>query len=127
MIVRPAQDKDLPAILNIVERCGVKVDGLNYADWSGILLVAVRQSEVIGFISALPGKPYAVITEMGVLPEHQKSRAARELWQGVELLLRSLGVSAWAAFIGEKREVNETMPKLGAVETGTGRMWLRSF
>ena len=127
MIVRPAQDKDLPAILNIVERCGVKVDGLNYADWSGILLVAVRQSEVIGFISALPGKPYAVITEMGVLPEHQKSRAARELWQGVELLLRSLGIPAWAAFIGEKREVNETMPKLGAVETGTGRMWLRSF
>ena len=127
MIVRPALAKDLPRVVEIVERCGLSAEGVGYGDWSGVLLVAVRQSEVIGFMAALPGKPYAVITEMGVLPEHQKSRAARELWQGMEILLRSLGVTAWASYIGEKRDLNTTMPKLGAVDQGPGRMWLRSF
>ena len=91
MIVRPAQSKDIPAIVEIVERCGLGVEGLDYSEWSGVLLVAVRQSEVVGFINALPAKPYAVITEMGVLPEHQKGRAARMLIDGMDLLLRHLG------------------------------------
>ena len=127
MIVRPALAKDLPRVVGLVERCGLAAEGVRYTDWSGVLLVAERQGEVIGFISALPGKPYAVITEMGVLPEHQKGRAAVKLWESLELLLRSMGVTAWASYVGEKREVNEIMPKLGAVETGVGRMWLRSL
>ncbi len=127
MIVRPAQEKDLPTIVAIVERCDLKTEGLNYHDWSGILLVAQRQSEVVGFIAALPGKPYAVITEMGVLPEFQKGSAARRLLEGMELLLRSLGIKAWSAYIGSKREVNETMPKLGAVCTGEGKMYLKEL
>ena len=127
MIVRPARQEDIPAIVEIVERCGLGVDGLDYSRWTGVLLVCERQGQVIGFIAALPGAPYAVVTELGVLPEHQKSRAAFKLWEGMELLLRSMGVSSWAAFIGEKREVNETMPKLGAMCAGTGKMWLRSL
>ena len=127
MIVRPARPGDEPAIVEIVERCGLGVDGLDYSRWTGILLVAERQSQVVGFMAALPGAPYAVVTERGVLPEHQKSRAAVKLWEGMELLLRSMGVRAWAAFIGEKRDVNDTMPKLGAVCTGHGRSWLRSL
>ena len=127
MIVRPARQEDIPTIVEIVERCGLGVDGLDYSKWTGVILVAMRQDEVIGFVSALPGFPYAIITEMGVLPEHQKGRAAVKLWEGMELLLRSLGVSTWAAFIGEKRDVNEIMPKLGAVCAGTGRMWTRSL
>jgi N-acetylglutamate synthase-like GNAT family acetyltransferase len=127
MIVRPAQQKDIPAIVEIVERCGIGVEGLDYSTWTGVLLVAERGGQVVGFMAALPGSPYAVVTEMGVLPEHQKGRAAVKLWEGMELILRSMGVRAWAAFIGEKRDVNDTMPKLGAVETGAGRMWLRSL
>ena len=127
MIVRPARQEDLPAIVEIIERCGLGVDGMDYSRWTGVLLVAERQGQVIGFLAALPGAPYAVLTEMGVLPEHQKGRAAVKLWEGMELLLRSLGVSTWAAFIGEKRDVNEIMPKLGAVCAGTGRMWTRSL
>ena len=100
---------------------------MSYSDWSGVLLVAVRQGEVVGFIAALPGKPYAVVTEMGVLPEHQKGRAAVKLWESMELVLRHIGCSAWAAYVGSKREVNETMPKLGAQCTGDGKMYLRSL
>jgi hypothetical protein len=127
MIVRPAKDGDVARVVEIVERCGLAAEGLSYRDWSGVLLVAERQGEVIGFIAALPGKPYAVITEMGVLPEHQKGRAAVKLWESMELLLRSVGCTAWAAYVGDKREVNETMPKLGAVCTGEGKMYLRSL
>ena len=127
MIVRPMLAKDLPRVVDIVERCGLAAEGVGYTDWSGILLVAERQGEVIGFIAALPGKPYAVITEMGVLPEHQKGRAAVKLWESMELLLRSMGVTAWAAFVGDKRDVNDTMPELGCVHSGTGTMWLRSL
>ena len=127
MIVRPAQSKDIPAIVEIVERCGLGAEGVDYSEWSGVALVAVRQSEIVGFISALPAKPYAVITEMGVLPEHQKGRAARMLIDGMELLLRHLGCRAWAGYVGEKRDLDEMLTKRGAVSTGTGQMWLRSL
>jgi len=127
MIVRPARQEDIPAITDIVEQCGIKTDGLDYSHWTGILLVAERQAQVIGFIAGMAGHPYAIVTEMGVLPEHQKGRAAVKLWESLELLFRSLGVTAWAAFVGEKREVNEVMPKLGAVNNGHGTMWLRSL
>ena len=126
MIVRPAQSKDIPAIIEIVERCGLGVEGLDYSEWSGVLLVAVRQSEVVGFINALPAKPYAVITEMGVLPEHQKGRAARMLIDGMDLLLRHLGCRAWAGYVGDKRDMSEMLTKRGAecVASG-GSTWIR--
>ena len=127
MIVRPARQEDIPAIVEIVDRCGLASEGIDYSQWSGVIIVAVRQAQVIGFISALPAKPYAVILEMGVLPEHQKGRAAVKLWEACELILRHLGCPAWAAYVGDKREIKETMPKLGAVCTGDGTMWLRSL
>ena len=127
MIVRPAKTADLVAIVEIVDRCALRAEGLQYDEWTGVLLVAERQGQVIGFMAALPGKPYAVVTEMGVLPEHQKSRAAVKLWESMELLLRSLGCRAWTAYVGSKREVNETMPKLGCVSTGEGTMYLKEL
>ena len=127
MLVRPARPADLPHVVDIVERCGLAALGLVYTEWTGVLLVAERQGQVIGFMSALPGKPYAVVTEMGVLPEHQKSRAAVKLWESMELLLRSLGCTAWTAYVGDKREVNDTMPKLGCVSTGAGTMYLKEL
>ena len=127
MIVRPAKEADLPRVLDIVERCGLGVEGLDYSAWTGVLLVAERQASVIGFIAALPGKPYAVITEMGVIPEYQGSRAAVKLWESCELLLRSMGCPAWTAYVGDKREVNQTMPKLGATATGAGNMYVKGL
>ena len=125
MIVRPARADDIPAIVEIVERCGLGVDGLEYSQWSGIVLVAVRQSEVVGFVSALPAKPYAVITEIGVLPEHQKGRACTELIKAMELALRLAGCSAWAGYVGDVRGLDEAMKTWGAESTGSGSMWLR--
>lgn len=125
MIVRPARQEDIPAIVEIVERCGLGVDGLDYTQWSGIVLVAVRQSEVVGFVAALPAKPYAVITEIGVLPEHQKGRACTELIKAAELALRLAGCRAWAGYVGESRGLESTLKSWGAESTGVGSMWLR--
>lgn len=127
MIVRPAQQKDIPAIVEIVERCGLGSEGLNYSEWSGMVLVAERQAQVVGFISALPAKPYAIITEMGVLPEHQKGRACHKLIESMDLLLRHLGCTAWAGYVGDKRGLENMLSKWGARSTGTGEMWLRSL
>lgn len=127
MIVRPAKAEDIASIIEIVERCGLKVDGLNYSEWSGIVLVAVRQAQVVGFVSCLPAKPYAVITELGVLPEHQHGRACTELLKSLELLLRHVGCTAWSGAVGDKRGLDEMLTKWGAQCTGTGSMWLRSL
>jgi len=128
MIVRPARQEDIPAIVEIVERCGLGVDGLDYSKWTGVVLVAVRQNEIIGFVSALAGAPYAVITEIGVLPEHQKSRACAKLLESMELILRSLGVPAWAGYVGSKREdVQDMIDRWGGRREGDGRMYVRNL
>ena len=125
MIVRPARQEEIPTIVEIVERCGLRADDVDYSQWSGLVLVAVRQSEVEGFVAALPAKPYAVITEIGVLPEHQKGRACTELMKAVELALRLAGCHAWAGYVGESRGLDGTLKSWGAESTGVGSMWLR--
>ena len=128
MIVRPARQEDIPAIVEIVERCGLGVDGLDYSKWSGVILVAVRQTEVIGFIAAIPGSPYAVLTEIGVAPEHQRGRTGVELLKSMELLLRSLGVQAWVTFVGSKREdVQDMVNRWGGRCEGEGKMFVRNL
>jgi hypothetical protein len=128
MIVRPAKPGDEAAVYAIIEACGLAMPDISYANWTGILLVAERQSEIIGFIQALPGKPYAVICEMGVLPAHQKGRAAVKLIESAELILRSMGCTTWAAWVGEKRpDVHAVVSHWGARESGAGSIYYRSL
>ena len=128
MIVRPAKDVDLPMIQEIIRRCDLAVEGVDYTDWTGILLVAVRGGEVIGFLWASPGKPYATIHEVGVLPEHQRGRAGTKLIESAELLLRSLGSRCWAGYVGSKRDAAHAgLPGLEATKVGDGTMYYRSL
>lgn len=126
MIVRHATSRDVPKILKIMESCDLISNGIDYTRWDGIVLVAERQSEVVGFIACLPAKPYAIITEMGVLPAHRKGRAASKLIEALELLLRSLDCRAWMAYVGEKRtDAIEGLKHHGAIELGHGASYLR--
>ena len=77
--------------------CGLG-DGL-VSEWSGIILVAERGGEVIGFAQAIPAKPISFFAYLAVLPQFQKSRAGYKLVEGVELLLRANGCQEWSAFI----------------------------
>jgi len=127
MIVRPAREQDVPAIQAIVEACGLAADGIDYTKWTGIMLVAVRQSEVVGFLQCLPARPYAVVTEIGVLPQHQKGRACHELIKGLELILRGQGVTAWTGYVGHHRGLEALLSHAGAKSTGDGSMYIRSL
>ena len=117
MNVRPATQADIPAIVEIVERCGLKADDVDYAQWSGIVLVAVRQSEIVGFVHALPARPYSIITHIAVLPEHRKGRASTKLMESAELFLRHLGCGNWFTHIYEKDgALRESVRHWGAYE-----------
>ena len=115
MIVRPATQADIPAIVEIVERCGLGGDGIDFSVWQNhVVLVAVRQAQVVGFVACVPAKPCSIVTEFAVLPEHQGGRAAVKLIEGLELVLRHMGMTHWAAWVREKNGVMRgIMDKLG--------------
>jgi len=115
VIVRPAQAKDLAYVAKILTECEI-ADGQDMTEFTGILLVAERGGEVIGFAQAIPAKPIAFFALLAVLPAHRKTRAALKLVEGVELLLRASGCIAWSAFVDES---NETWKK--TVETWGGQ------
>lgn len=98
MNVRPAKSSDLPVIAKILTECDI-ANGQNMSEFTGITLVCERQGEVIGFAQAIPAKPIAYFALLAVMPNHQKSRAAYKLVEGVELLLRANGCTEWSAFI----------------------------
>lgn len=124
MIIRPAKPEDITAIRTILETCDIAAEGVDYESWTGIVLVADRQREVIGMIAALPGRPVAVITDMAVLPEHRKGRAAGKLIDGMRLLLTSLGCTTWAAFINpEKTKWCEALDHIGTRAQSTGVLY----
>ena len=126
MIVRPARASDLEAIQKIMAECDLLAEGVAYDDFSGPILVAERQGQVIGFIQAHVGKPYAVVTEYGVLPEFQKGSAAYRLVEGMELILRQMGVRAWAAFVNQSRNgFHDMMERWGAKKTAGGTAYMR--
>lgn len=119
MIVRPAKAGDEPKIRVMLERTGLALGGMDYETWTGVLLVAERQGEVIGMISALPGKPYAIVTHIAVLPEHQKGRAAYKLVESMELILRSMGCPVWVSYVWEKNMAcRSPLEGWGAVTNG---------
>lgn len=128
MLVRPARQDDLPAIEEILRACGLAVEGVDYTEWTGWLLVAERQSQVIGMIHIIPSRPYAVIAEFAVLPAFQKSRAAHKLIEAAELLMRTTGTKVWAAFVGANRNgFHATVEAWGARSTGHGQAYWRTL
>ena len=128
MIIRPATPKDLPDIGLILDACDLRVESVDYADWTGWLLVAERQGQVIGLIHVIPAKPYSIIAEYGVLPEFQKGRAAHKLIEAAELLLRTNGLPGWAAYVGDRRNgFHATITEWGGVNLGLGSMYWRAL
>ncbi len=128
MIVRPATKEDLPAITTILERCELAMAGVDYTNWTGWLLVAERQEQVIGLVHVIPSKPYAIVGEFGVLPEFQKGRAAHKLIEAAELMMRVSGYTEWCAFVGNDRNgFHETVQSWGAVLSGEGKSYWRKL
>lgn len=117
MIVRPARNTDGDAINKIRTECGLGDD--HVYEWTGIILVAERGGEIVGFAQAIPAKPISFFALLGVLPEHRKSRAAHKLVEGIELLLRANGCTEWVAFIdADNGSWSKTVESWGAETYG---------
>ena len=129
MIVRPATNADLPLINHIMDVCDLAGESVDYTRWDGLVLVAVRQSEIVGFVHVVPSRPYSIVTHIGVLPEHQKGRAASKLMESAELLLRSSGYSTWYTFAYEKETaLRDLITRWGAKESPSmGHIYKRTL
>lgn len=105
---------------------GLAIDGVTYDDFSGLVLVADDEGTVIGMAQALPGKPYAVMTEFAVARSRQNGGVGLELIKGMELLLRAAGCAAWVGFCAERNDkVIRSLDAFGAWPTGTGLGWVK--
>ncbi len=120
ILVRPARAgnaDDLAGIQHVAKVCGLML-GLDHNDWSPIVLVAERAGQIIGVVQALPAKPAAIVTVLGVLPEFRGSRAGYDLIKGAELALRLVGCRAWVAYARmDLEEWQATIKKWGAHES----------
>ena len=128
MIMRPALVADWPILRALLEENALTVDGVAYEGFTPPCLVAVKAGEIVGFIQAHAGAPYAVITELAVARAHQRQGIGVRLLQHMETLLRSAGVTAWMAYTGEKNDrVVAQLDGYGARCTGAGTAWVKSL
>ena len=102
MIVRPAMAKDAEHVLRLLDACDMRASDVDYTRWDGFVLVAERQSEIVGFIHVLPARPYSVITHIAIAPGHRKGRATAKLMESAELILRHLNCGNWFTHVYEK-------------------------
>ncbi len=126
MNIRPARNTDGPALSKIMTECGLGDEPVY--EWSGIVLVAERGGEVIGFAQAIPAKPISFFAYLAVLPAFQKSRAGYKLVEGVELLLRANGCTEWSAFIDAgSGSWQKTVENWGAAQKFSGNLLRRKL
>lgn len=125
--VRPAVLDDLPAVHRLLDEAGLIVDGADYSNFSHVTLVAVRAGEVVGMVQALPGKPYAVLTEMAVAREHRGKGYGTRLLQHLDCMLRAYSCTAWVACVDEANTHTLELLDRYAERRGRGVGYLRRF
>lgn len=123
-MIRPARFEDLDAIKGLLAENGMLADGLDYSDFTQPTLVYVRDGAVLGMIQALAGKPHAVITHAAVSRAHHHRGIGIRLLEAVELVLRTMGVTAWYACTSSD-DVVKILDGYGAEPTGQGTSFLR--
>ena len=123
-MIRPARPEDADAIWGLLAENGMLVDGLDYSDFTHPTLVYVREGEVVGMIQALAGKPHAVITHAAVARAYHHRGYGIRLLASLELVLRTMGVTAWYACTPFDQTV-KILERYGAQSTGQGIGFVR--
>ena len=128
MKIRPARPEDAPTLKALLQENGQAVDGITYDVFSPPVLVAEEAGEVVGFIQALVGEPYTVITDLVVARSLANRGIGVRLGQHMETVLRVLGCRVWVAYAGEKHEgMREQLERYGARPTGHGVGFVRAL
>ena len=125
MKIRPAFPDDAARLRDLLEENALTVDGLDYGLFTPPTLVGLVDGEIVGFVQAHLGAPYAVITELAIARAHHRKGYAVKLLEHMETVLRVSGVSAWVAYTGEKNPVAEQLERYGARSTGSGTAHVR--
>lgn len=121
MKIRPAVSEDVPRMRQLLEENHLLVDGIAYDLFTPPVLVCEVDEEIVGFIQAHVGSPYAVVTELAVARAHQRKGYAVKLVEHMETLLRYMGVKAWGAYTGDANQpVIDQLERYGARVTGRG-------
>lgn len=126
-MIRLALPSDWPRLREILEENALTIDGVAYDSFSPPCLVYVRDGEVVGFMQAHLGSPYAVITEGALARAHQNKGYGYRLLQHMETLLRASGVLAWVTYTGEKNPTAGLLERYGARGTGYGTAWVKGL
>lgn len=127
-MIRLATPADWPALKALLLDTGLAVDGMAYEAFSQPCLVYVRDGEVVAFVQAHVGHPYAVITEVAVARDHQRKGYAIRLTEHMETLLRAAGCTAWVTFAGDKRAaVAAQIEGVGGRCLGAGTAWVKAL
>lgn len=126
MTIRPMREADAPLLRALLEENALTLDGVAYETFSPPVLVAEVDHEIVGFVQAHVGQPYAFITELAVARSHQRRGIGIRLLQHMETLLRYMNVRAWVTYSGEKRtDVHAQLDGYGARCTGAGAAFVR--
>lgn len=126
-MIRPARPEDFPRLAELMRVCGLALEGVQYDRWGPVTLVSERRGEVVGFIQALLGAPYAVITEAAVDPRYHHQGISIRLLEHLETVLREYGVTAWVTFTGEKTDAARMLDRLAVRVHGTGTAYVRGL
>ena len=124
--IRFATETDISALHQLLVDTGLAVDGLDYTHWTEPVLVAAHGEHVVGFLQAVIGCPYTILTDMAVAPEYQHQGVGRLLLARMETVLRGIGIPAWVTCIGDKRPgAQAALKQWGAEPTGAGTAYVR--
>jgi ribosomal protein S18 acetylase RimI-like enzyme len=115
--IRLATYDDLPRLKELMAMSGVEVPGIDYSEFTGLVLVAEQDEKVVGFIQMLAGLPYSNLTEMAVDPNYRGQLIGRALLQAAEETLLAAGCPAWTT-VTSKEYIADALRDWGAEYTG---------
>ena len=104
------------------------IDGVDYSTFSHPTLVADEGGEVVGVLQAVVGVPYTMLTDMAVARAWQGKGIGAALLEGMELVLRVMGVRAWMTYAAlDNERAQHGLESRGARMLGQGVAYVRSL
>jgi len=124
--IRLAVPEDFSAIRGLMATNALLVDGMDYATFTPPILLACDGDRIMGFVQAILGKPYSVISEVAIDRAYHNQRIGSQLLHAMECLLKGMGYTTWIGFVsGHRENVQERVEHLGARCLGEGRAYMK--
>ena len=125
-MIRPAEQEDVPQIIELLKLCNLYNPQLDYSEWSHPMLVMDASGVIVGMTQVILARPYAYMTEICVHPDWQNKGITSALLTEVESILKDCGISAWCGLATELNENSiDRMKHKGGIEFKRGVALMR--